>query len=179
LAPAQFRLGALYERGAGIKKDRESARRFYSAAAEAGNARAMHNLGVLYAEGIDAKPDYSNAAKWFLKASEYGLGDSQYNLGVLYARGIGVQTDPAEAYKWFALAARGGDKEAEKKRDDIAAQLDQASLATMRAAVAAFSAKAEPETATTVKPPPGGWDDPAPAVPKNAFNTDNGVPRVR
>jgi localization factor PodJL len=179
LAPAQFRLGVFYERGTGVKKDRESARRLYSAAAEAGNARAMHNLGVLYAEGVDGKPDYSNAAKWFLNAAEYGLGDSQYNLAVLYARGIGVQTDPGESYKWFALAARKGDKEAEKKRDEIAAQLDRPSLAAARAAVAAWVAKAEPETATTVKPPAGGWDDPAAAVSKNAFNADNAAPPMR
>ena len=116
LAPAQFRLGGLYEKGIGVKKNLDTARRLYSAAAEAGNAKAMHNLAVLYAEGIDGKPDYQNAAKWFRKAADYGVTDSQYNLGILYARGIGVEQNLAEAYKWFALAARDGDKESAKTR---------------------------------------------------------------
>ena len=159
LPQAEFRLGAIYERGTGIKKDRESAQRFYLAAAEAGNARAMHNLGVLYAEGMDGKPDYSNAAVWFRNAAEYGIADSQYNLGVIYALGMGIAADLGEAYKWFALAARGNDKDAVKKRDEVGARLDPSSLAAARAAVAAWSPKLEPESATTVKAPPGGWDD--------------------
>jgi localization factor PodJL len=162
LPQAEFRLGAIYERGIGIKKDRESAQRFYLAAAEAGNARAMHNLGVLYAEGMDGKPDYANAAVWFRNAAEYGIADSQYNLGVLYALGMGIAADLGEAYKLFALAARGNDKDAVKKRDEIGARLDPSSLAGARAAVAGWSPKAEPEAATTVKAPPGGWDDAAP-----------------
>jgi localization factor PodJL len=162
LPQAEFRLGDIYERGIGIKKDRESAQRFYLAAAEAGNARAMHNLGVLYAEGVDGKPDYSNAGVWFRKAADYGIADSQYNLGVLHALGMGIAADLGEAYKWFALAARGNDKDAVKKRDEVGARLDQSSLAAARAAVADWSPKVEPEAATTVKAPPGGWDDAAP-----------------
>ena len=88
-----------------MKKDLEAARRLYLAAADKGNAKAMHNLAVLYAEGIDGKPDYETAAQWFRKAADHGVADSQYNLGILYARGIGVEHNLAESYKWFALAA--------------------------------------------------------------------------
>src|SRR4029079_973240 len=49
LAPAQFRLGSAYEKGIGVKKDLEKARKNYAAAAAQGNAKAMHNLAVLYA----------------------------------------------------------------------------------------------------------------------------------
>ena len=54
---------------------------WYGKAADAGNARAMHNLAVLIAEGGGAKPDYAEAAGWFRKAAELGVSDSQYNLG--------------------------------------------------------------------------------------------------
>ncbi len=54
------------------------------AAAEKGNAKAMHNMAVLYAEGIDGKPDYKTAAEWFRRAADYGVADSQYNLAILY-----------------------------------------------------------------------------------------------
>jgi len=155
---AQFRLGAFYEKGFGVKKDLDVARRLYTAAAEAGNAKAMHNLAVLYAEGIDGKPDYQNAAKWFRKAADYGLPDSQYNLGILYGRGIGMPANLPEAYKWFSLAAREGDQEAASKRDDVGRRLDAASLAAATAAAQGWTALEQPEAATQAPTPPGGWD---------------------
>jgi len=179
LAPAQFRLGGLYEKGMGVKKDLEAARRLYIAAAQAGNAKAMHNLAVLYAEGADGRPDYQTAALWFRKAADHGVTDSQYNLGILYARGIGVETNLAEAYKWFALAAREGDRDSAKKRDELGTRLDQATAAAAHTAVRAWVAEPQPEAATQVKTPPGGWDGaPAPSTTKRRITTDAKAPRA-
>lgn len=158
LAPAQFRYGSMLEKGQGVKKDLGQARRLYLAAAAQGNAKAMHNLAVLYAEGIEGRPDYPTAAQWFRKAGQHGVADSQYNLGVLYARGIGVAKDMGESYKWFALAAARGDRESARKRDELAGQLDAATLAAARHAVDSFKAAPQPELANTVSGPPGGWD---------------------
>jgi localization factor PodJL len=165
LAPAQFRLGSLYEKGMGVKKDLKAARRLYAAAAEKGNAKAMHNLAVLHAEGIDGKPDYKTAIEWFRKGADRGVADSQYNLGVLYARGVGLDQNLAESYKWFALAARGGDQEAGRKRDEIGALLDADSLMAARLATKTWTAKPQPKEATTVAVPPGGWDQPQSTLP--------------
>jgi localization factor PodJL len=165
LVPAHFRLGGLHEKGLGVKKDLDAARRFYLTAGEAGNAKALHNLAVLYAEGVDGKPDYPTAAKWFRKAAGYGIADSQYNLGILYARGIGVEQNLAEAYKWFALAAREGDTESAKKRDDLGGRLDDRSLKAVHAAVQTWAPEPQPEAATQVKTPPGGWDAAAATSP--------------
>jgi len=174
LVPAQFRYASQLEKGLGVKKDLEAARRLYLAAAAKGNAKAMHNLAVLYAEGPDGKPDYESAAKWFQSAARHGVADSQYNLGVLYARGIGVGVDLAESYKWFALAAAGGDPEAGKKRDEVAAHLDAAALAGARRAVESFSAEPQPAAAITVPAPAGGWDKAAAPAhgkpPRTALN---------
>ena len=148
----------MLEKGLGVKKDLARARRLYLAAAEQGNAKAMHNLAVLYAEGIDGKPDYATAVTWFRKAAQHGVADSQYNLGILYARGIGVRQDLSEAYKWFALAAAHGDKESASKRDDVAGRLDAKQLAVARNAVERFKAAPQPAKATTAPTPPGGWD---------------------
>jgi localization factor PodJL len=158
IAPALYRLGSLYEKGQGVKKDLNKARTLYLQAADKGNAKAIHNLAVLYAEGIDGKPDYRVAAQWFRKAAERGVADSQYNLGILYARGIGVEQNLAESYKWFALAANQGDQDSAKKRDDVAARIDQQSLVAARLAVQTFAADPPPEDAMNVKAPPGGWD---------------------
>jgi localization factor PodJL len=165
VTPAQFRLGSLYEKGTGVKKDVAAAIRLYTAAAEKGHAKAMHNLAVLYAEGAAGKPDYRMAAQWFRKASDHGVSDSQYNLAILYARGIGMEQNLAESYKWFAIAAAFGDQEAVKKRDEIGARLDPASLTAARLAAQAWTALPPREEATSVAPPPGGWDAETPAAP--------------
>jgi localization factor PodJL len=157
-APAQFRLASLNEKGDGLKKDLATARRLYLAAAEKGHAKAMHNLAVLHAEGIDGKPDYKAAAQWFRKAAGYGVADSQFNLAILYARGIGVEQNLAESHKWFALAAAKGDQDAAKKRDEVAARLDQRTLTAAKLAAQTFVAEAEPEEAVGLKVPAGGWD---------------------
>jgi localization factor PodJL len=158
LAPAQFRLGGYYEKGIGVKKDLAAARDLYLAAAAKGNGKAMHNLGVLYADGINGRPDYHAAALWFRKAADRGITDSQYNLAILYARGSGGSQNYAEAYKWFALAAKQGDLEAANKRDDIAAQLDEATLAAADLVVKSWKPEPQPDEAIKVKAPPGGWD---------------------
>jgi localization factor PodJL len=168
LAPALFRLGALYEKGEGVTKDLNEARRLYIAAADKGNVNAMHNIGVLYSEGIDGKPDFKVAAQWFRRSAMFGIGDSQYNLAVLYARGLGVGRDMAEAYRWFALAAKAGDADAGKKRDDVAARLDPNTLATARHDVETWVAQQAPNEASTVQPPPGGWDQAPPAAKRKS-----------
>ncbi len=116
-APAQYRLGTLYERGLGVAADRGRAMAWYRSAADKGNLKAMHNFAVLSASGEPA--DYKTAAHWFSEAAERGLVDSQYNLAVLYETGRGVDRNLKQAYKWFALAARGGDKEAMRRRDRV------------------------------------------------------------
>jgi localization factor PodJL len=173
LAMAQFRYASMLEKGQGVKKDLNAARKLYLAAAAKGNAKAMHNLAVLYAEGIDGKPDYATAAQWFRKAAQFGIPDSQYNLAVLTARGLGAERSYPDSYKWFALAAAHGDKEAGRKRDEVAGQMDSDALAAAQRAVQTFVPTPQPQEAITVAAPAGGWDDaPAPVHGKGR----NGAP---
>ncbi len=159
LAPAQFRLGSMYEKGVGVKKDPAEARRLYVAAADKGHAKAMHNLAVLYAAGLDGRPDYAAASQWFRRAAAHGIIDSQYNLAILYARGAGIERNLAESYKWFALAAKGGDKDAARKRDEVAVRLDPKQLESAKLNAASFVAVPQPDEATAIKAPAGGWDE--------------------
>ena len=125
LAPAQYRLGSIYEKGLGVPRDLAKAQDWYRRAADAGNVKAMHNLAVLYAEGAGGEPDLERAAVLFRQAAERGVRDSQFNLAILHARGLGVPQDLVEAYKWFAIAASSGDEESAKRRDIIAQALSR------------------------------------------------------
>ena len=158
LTPAQFRFASMLEKGQGVKKDLTAAQKLYVAAADKGHAKSMHNLAVLYAEGFEGKPDYVSAAQWFRKAAEHGVADSQYNLGVLTARGLGTERNLAESYKWFALAAAQNDRDAGRKRDEVAAHLDARTLATAQLAVKNFVIEGQPPEAIAVPEPAGGWD---------------------
>jgi localization factor PodJL len=155
---AQFRLATMYQKGLGVDKDLMEARRLYAAAAARGHARAMHSLAALYAGGVDGKPDYALASQWFRKAAAYGVVDSQYDLAILYARGLGVERNFTESYKWFALAAKSGDKEAADKRDEVAVRLDPKQLEGAKLIIESFVAVPQPDEATAINVPPGGWD---------------------
>lgn len=165
IVPATFRLGTLYEKGLGLKKDIDVARGYYLQAAEKGSAKAMHNLAVLDADGGGMGPNYKSASQWFRKAAERGVADSQFNLGILYARGIGVEQNLAESYKWFSLAAAQGDTDSARKRDDVAKRLDPQSLAAAKLATQTFTPEPQPEEASAVGAPAGGWDVAATAKP--------------
>ncbi|MDM9626328.1 peptidoglycan-binding protein [Rhizobium sp. S152] len=142
-APAEYRLGSVYEKGVGVDRDIAKARQYYEQAADQGNASAMHNLAVLHASGALGQQDYSAAANWFTKAANLGITDSQFNLAILCARGNGVPQDLTESYKWFAIAAKGGDKDASQKRDEVANAMKPDQLEKARAKVDLW--KAEPQ----------------------------------
>lgn len=132
-APAQYRLGSMYEKGNGVDRDVQKAKSLYEQAAGQGNASAMHNLAVLYASGALGQQDYATAATWFQKAADLGITDSQFNLAILCARGNGVPADLEESYKWFSIAAKSGDKDAAQKRDEVANAMKPDQLERARA----------------------------------------------
>ena len=158
LAPAQYRLGSMYEKGIGVTPDPGVAKRWYLKAAQAGNARAAHNLAVMSADPGGGEANYLEAAKWFRRAAELGVRDSQYNLAILYARGLGVEKDLGHSFLWFSLAAQQGDADAATKREEIAREMDPASLAAAVEALMKFKAAKPDPVANDVAAPPGGWD---------------------
>jgi localization factor PodJL len=166
---AQYRLGAMYEKGVGVARDAAKARELYKKAADAGNARAMHNLAVLYAQdGGDGKPDYAAAIDWFHKAASYGVRDSQFNLGVLYGRGLGASQSLAESWMWFSLAARQGDTDAARKRDEVENRMDGRALAEGKKLLDGFKAKTPAPAANDAPPAPASAASAPPADTKAA-----------
>ena len=47
-AQAQYQLGAMYDRGQGVKQDYKKAEKLWEKAADQGNAHAQHDLDVMY-----------------------------------------------------------------------------------------------------------------------------------
>ena len=82
--------------------------RWYTLAADKGDADAQNNLGVCYANGSGVELNYEEAAKWYRLAAEQGNAYGQGNLGWCYENGCGVEQSDEEAAKWYKLAAEQG-----------------------------------------------------------------------
>jgi localization factor PodJL len=156
LAPAEFRLGTLYERGIGVARNRDTAKVWYDRAAGRGHVKAMHNLAVLLAEAGEGR-DLARAVGWFEKAARHGLVDSQFNLAVLYVRGLGVAEDRLAAYRWFALASRQGDQEASVRRDELGKELAPADRTAADLAIAGWTPLPADAAVNEGPPLPHAW----------------------
>ena len=92
---AQYYLGLCCAKGFGVKKDMDKAFKWYSQAAEQGNAKAMLDLAVYcYAEGKGVKKDEGKAFELIQKAADKGEPDAMWVLGEQYIAGIKDLSDP-------------------------------------------------------------------------------------
>ena len=135
---AQNRLAKMYEKGDGITKNMNEARKWTERAAQAGSRQAQHNLGVYYAEGDGAPQDFVKAAQNFNKAARRGLTDSQFNLGAMHEQGLGTAKSATDAYYWYSLAAKSGDADAVRKAKEVSAKLNAADKSALDRKIASF-----------------------------------------
>ncbi|MDE0512264.1 MAG: tetratricopeptide repeat protein [Gammaproteobacteria bacterium] len=82
-ALAQYEIGALYHRGAGVKPDVARAARWYASAAELGHAEAQYRLGNMYMMGEGVPQSDTEAIHWYEKAAQQGHKDAGSNLASL------------------------------------------------------------------------------------------------
>ena len=107
-APAQHKLGFMYEYGKGVRQQDQEAIKWFRKAAEQGYTPAQVDLGLMYCKGV---PQHDQeAVKWYRKAAEQGYAPAQHNLGLMLwpQHGFGhssVPQDYVQAHMWFNLAA--------------------------------------------------------------------------
>ena len=156
-APAQYRLGTLYERGKGVAKDLKAALGWYERSASLGNVKAMHNAAVLAANSDQEKSDYARAFKWFSLGAAHGLKDSQFNLAILLERGLGTKANPREALFWYSAAAQQNDADANKRAGVLAKTLSAADLKSTQERLQSWKPEVAPEVANTVAVSDPAW----------------------
>jgi TPR repeat protein len=103
-------LATAYRKGTGVTQDYKKAVKWFTLAAEQGDASAQYNLGVMHSFGLGIIPDYKPAVKWFTLAAEQGNALAQYNLGRLYYLGQGVSENLVYAHMWSKQSSRNGFK---------------------------------------------------------------------
>ena len=92
---AMVNLAGMYDYGGALKRDYETARRYYERAAAKGNPTAEDRLGRMYFNGRGVPVDYKRARKHFEVAASKGHADGMYALGY-------DDTITAAALKWTA-----------------------------------------------------------------------------
>ncbi len=107
-ARAQYLLGRMYARGAGVGRDVAEARRWYRRAAVQGVAAAQLELGMALELGRGGRHDADAALTWIVKAAEQAYAVAQFYLGAKYEEGAIVEKDFVRAHLWYTLAKRGG-----------------------------------------------------------------------
>ena len=118
----------MYAKGQGVPQDYKQAVKWYTEAAEQGNASVQYNLGVMYYNGQGVPQDYKQAVKWYIKAAEQGDASAQVNLGLMYGTGQGVPQDNVYAHMWLNLAAADGNENASTGRDIAAKSMTTADI---------------------------------------------------
>lgn len=66
------------------KKEYKEAMKYFTQAAEHGDAKAEAGIGILYCNGWGVEKNYKEAFKWFCKSAEHGDAQSQLGLFLLY-----------------------------------------------------------------------------------------------
>lgn len=102
---ALTRLGSMYKRGLGVKRNYKTALDWYMKGAATGDGNAVFNVGTFFLAGHGVKQSTPEAMKWFELASEKGCADADYQMGCLYFSGTGVAQDYRMALDWFQKAA--------------------------------------------------------------------------
>ncbi len=97
--------GDRYFYGTDVPQDYIKAVRFYSEAAERGNANAAYQLGICYYRALGVRRDYQKAVSYMKTAAEAGLPAAQSTLARLYTYGWGVPSDRKKAVEYIKKAA--------------------------------------------------------------------------
>lgn len=122
-ADAQARVGFMYYKGQGVKRDHKAAVNFYKLSAVKGHAPGQAYLGFMYDFGRGVKKNPKLAVRWYRSAAEQGNAFGQLSLGKMYAKGESVLRDDILAYMWSDLAATQGAEAGAKNRDLLARKL--------------------------------------------------------
>ena len=105
---AKYELARRYYKGEGLSRDFQAAARWFTSAAEAGNADAQMAIGLMHAEGLGVEQDNARAVEWYRKAAAQGSAKAQNNLGYMFENGLGVERDIRDAFIWYEMAASHG-----------------------------------------------------------------------
>ncbi|MQY44999.1 hypothetical protein GAO09_02785 [Rhizobiales bacterium RZME27] len=103
-AVAAFKLGELYEHGAGVAEDPVQAFNWYIRSAAKNDKHGQLKVGWCYQKGIGVQADLKIAAIWYRVSAENGNIWAYHMLAFMLADGDGVKKDVALARRYLELS---------------------------------------------------------------------------
>lgn len=102
---AQYAIGLIYDKGKGVRQNKETAVNWYRKAAEGGLARAQYSMGMRYARGEGVTQDLREALMWFQVAEANGHAKATEARKAVEAKMSAVDVHEAEiqAQAWLAI----------------------------------------------------------------------------
>ncbi len=107
---AKYKLGIMYEKGFGTKKDYKKAMYWYEKSIKDGFQKAYCNLGGIYLNGTGTAVDKEKAVEYFSLGAENNDPRSLFMLAKCYYRGLGTQKNVNKAINLLEEADAKGDK---------------------------------------------------------------------
>jgi hypothetical protein len=107
---AMFDLGLLHDlpEKPGAPLDLQTARGWYSRAAELGHAWAQFALGHMHDRAEAGPRNHLAARRWYEAAARKGVSEAQMQYARMLQAGLGGPADPIEAAGWYERAAHQG-----------------------------------------------------------------------
>lgn len=102
-------LGAMYDRGDGVRQDRTKGATFYRLGCDRGDSWGCVNLGLSLETGIGVRQDVNAAERLYRRACEAGNADGCFKLGALHDEmGPPTARNPGDALHYYGRACTGG-----------------------------------------------------------------------
>ena len=102
---AQYAIGLIYDKGKGVRQNKETAVNWYRKAAEGGLARAQYSMGMRYARGEGVTQNLREALMWFRVAQANGYAKATEASDAVEAKMSAVDVHEADiqAQAWLAI----------------------------------------------------------------------------
>lgn len=113
---AQYALARYFQLGERFEESPQDAIKYYTLAANQGNAQSHYELG-LYCEKEIEGLEFTQAFEHFQFAAEHGYPPAQYKAGLYYEKGINTEKSLEKAFSYYKLAA---DQNEEKAQFEVA-----------------------------------------------------------
>ncbi|QIE60672.1 hypothetical protein G5B37_14210 [Rasiella rasia] len=105
---AKAKLGFMYRKGLGVKKDEQKALTYLIPAAYENNSFAQYNLGYMYSKGIEFDMSKSKAFSYYKMAAANGDPFAQHNLGSYFYQRYRIDKGEnlEKALYWYLKSAK-------------------------------------------------------------------------
>ena len=103
---AQYTIGVMHRRGAGVEQDDREALLWFLAAAESGHMLGQYAAGLAFDQGRGIDRDFDNAIHYLREAALNGHAAAPVQLGNVYFDEANPDADHAKAHFWWTIAER-------------------------------------------------------------------------